>query len=321
MKKRLITITMILVYLAGFLFLSYPEVNRFINYQSVMKNIKEFRIATTVNVEEKQTVLADLKTQMEQYNAEIFENGQKNLSDPWAYEVSSFDLQEYGMESDMIAVISIPSMELELPVYLGASSKNMSRGAVHLSQTSLPIGGENTNSVIAAHRGYKGIPMFREIEKVKTGDKVFITNPWETLTYQVVDIEVIYPNEVEKVLIQENRDMLTLLTCYPYLHNTHRYVVYCERVREEAESADQGEEIQVDAEIIFGENAENVRREAMTTDEKALNEETMIKRVGYVLYLLIGIAIAVSLFVPKKKKEEDEKISSEEVKNENSDQK
>ena len=321
MKKRLITITMILVYLAGFLFLSYPEVNRFINYQSVMKSIKEFRIATTVNVEEKQTVLADLKTQMEQYNAEIFENGQKNLSDPWAYEVSSFDLQEYGLESDMIAVISIPSMELELPVYLGASSKNMSRGAVHLSQTSLPIGGENTNSVIAAHRGYKGIPMFREIEKVKTGDKVFITNPWETLTYQVVDIEVIYPNEVEKVLIQENRDMLTLLTCYPYLHNTHRYVVYCERVREEAESADQGEEIQVDAEIIFGENAENVRREAMTTDEKALNEETMIKRVGYVLYLLIGIAIAVSLFVPKKKKEEDEKISSEEVKNENSDQK
>lgn len=321
MKKRLITITMILVYLAGFLFLSYPEVNRFINYQSVMKNIKEFRIATTVNVEEKQTVLADLKTQMEQYNAEIFENGQKNLSDPWAYEVSSFDLQEYGMESDMIAVISIPSMELELPVYLGASSKNMSRGAVHLSQTSLPIGGENTNSVIAAHRGYKGIPMFREIEKVKTGDKVFITNPWETLTYQVVDIEVIYPNEVEKVLIQENRDMLTLLTCYPYLHNTHRYVVYCERVKEEAESADQGEEIQVDAKIVFGENAENVRREAMTTDEKALNEETMIKRVGYVLYLLIGIAIAVSLFVPKKKKEEDEKISSEEAKNENSDQK
>ena len=321
MKKRLITITMILVYLAGFLFLSYPEVNRFINYQSVMKSIKEFRIATTVNVEEKQTILDDLKTQMQQYNAEIFENGQKNLSDPWAYEVSSFDLQEYGMESDMIAVISIPSMELELPVYLGASSKNMSRGAVHLSQTSLPIGGENTNSVIAAHRGYKGIPMFREIEKVKTGDKVFITNPWETLTYQVVDIEVIYPNEVEKVLIQENRDMLTLLTCYPYLHNTHRYVVYCERVREEAESADQGEEIQVDAEIIFGENAENVRREAMTTDEKALNEETMIKRVGYVLYLLIGIAIAVSLFVPKKKKEEDEKISSEEVKNENSDQK
>jgi sortase A len=120
-------------------------------------------------------------------------------------------------------------MDIKLPIYLGASEENMKKGAVHLTETSLPIGGKNTNCVIAAHRGFSGAPMFREIEKLKKGDKIYITNFWYKMTYQVVDIEIINPDDVEKVLIQKGRDLVTLSTCHPYRYNYQRYIVYCER--------------------------------------------------------------------------------------------
>ena len=82
------------------------------------------------------------------------------------------------MEDNVAAVIEIPRMDVELPVYLGATRENMERGAVQLGQTSLPVGGVNTNCVIAAHRGYRGIPMFRDIEALRPGDEVIVHNFW-----------------------------------------------------------------------------------------------------------------------------------------------
>ena len=118
-----------------------------------------------------------------------------------------------------------------LSLYLGATYKHMADGAAHLSQTSLPIGGENTNCVIAGHRGYNGASYFRYIEKLKVGDVVSITNLWETLTYRVAEIKIIDPHEVKEILIQDGRDLVTLLTCHPYASGgRQRYVVYCERI-------------------------------------------------------------------------------------------
>ena len=121
-----------------------------------------------------------------------------------------------------------------LSLFLGATEKHMADGAAHMSQTSLPIGGNNTNCVIAGHRGYGGASYFRYIEKLQVGDSVSITNLWETLEYRVVQIKIIYPYEVEEILIQENRDLLTLLTCHPYASGgKQRYLVICERVNQE----------------------------------------------------------------------------------------
>ena len=113
----------------------------------------------------------------------------------------------------------------------------MAEGAAHLSQTSLPIGGRNTNCVIAGHRGWNGADYFRYITELKPGDEVIITNLWETLTYRVTDTRIIMPNEVEQILIQEGRDMITLLTCHPYASGgKQRFLIFCDRVMEDTET-------------------------------------------------------------------------------------
>ena len=130
----------------------------------------------------------------------------------------------------MFAVISIPAINLSMPIYLGATDAHLTAGAAQLSQTSLPIGGTNTNCVIAGHRGYNGAAYFRNITELQPGDVIQITNLWETLTYTVKTTDIIEPYDVEKILIREGKDMITLLTCHPYASGgKQRYVVYCER--------------------------------------------------------------------------------------------
>lgn len=121
-------------------------------------------------------------------------------------------------------------MELTMPVYLGASDTHLAAGAAVLGNTSAPIGGANTNCVIAGHRGWRGADYFRHIDRLQVGDTITLTNLWKTLTYTVADIQIIQPHEVEKIKIQPNRDLLTLLTCHPYASGgRQRYVVYCVR--------------------------------------------------------------------------------------------
>lgn len=171
----------------------------------------------------------ELYRQMQEYNQRIYENGQTELTDPWAYEQPSFNLTEYGFDENVIGYVEIPKIHVVLPIYLGASQANMEKGVVHLSQTSLPIGGENTNCVIAGHRGYYGAKIFQQLVELGAGDEVLITNFWETMTYQVVDTRTILSNEIDKLRIQEGQDMLSLFTCYYQQNRKDRFVVYCKR--------------------------------------------------------------------------------------------
>ena len=171
-------------------------------------------------------LLADLQA----YNQRIYAEKQSSLVDLEACEESAADLIAYGIEDEIIGVLEIPAMELTMPVYLGASEAHLAAGAEVLGNTSAPIGGDNTNCVIAGHRGWKGADYFRHIDKLAVGDEVRITNLWATLTYTVADIQIIQPHEVDKIKIQACRDLLTLLTCHPYASGgRQRYVVYCER--------------------------------------------------------------------------------------------
>ena len=171
-------------------------------------------------------LLADMKA----YNESIFENGQEGLTSERSYQQPSFILADYGLDREVFGVISIPKLEIELPIYLGATSQHMNDGVAHLSQTSLPIGGSNTNCVIAGHRGWNGASYFLNTPELLPGDKVIVTNLWETMTYEVTGTEIIEPNDIDKILIQPGKDMLTLLTCHPYgSGGRQRYLVYCER--------------------------------------------------------------------------------------------
>ena len=174
----------------------------------------------------------ELLAALQAYNQRIYNEKQSGLVDLEACEEPAADLTAYGIKDEIIGVLEIPAMELTMPVYLGASDTHLAAGAAMLGNTSAPIGGDNTNCVIAGHRGWRGADYFRHIDKLAVGDTVKLTNLWETLTYTVSDIQIIQPHEVEKIKIQPNRDLLTLLTCHPYASGgKQRYVVYCERTK------------------------------------------------------------------------------------------
>ena len=229
-KQRKLFIFGLILLLIGCGILLYPHIlQKFykIKTESMFRQFEE----TTENVRDANPEkYARLYEEMKNYNEELIKNNQENLADPYAYANPAIRLEEYGVEDGIAGYIKIPVMDLELPLYLGANEENMSKGAAQLTETSMPIGGNNTNMAVVAHRGYSYAKMFREIEKLKIGDEIFITNFWETMTYKVERIEVISPDEIDKIRIQEGKDMVTLVTCHPYPHNYQRYLVYCERV-------------------------------------------------------------------------------------------
>ena len=241
--RRFFIILFSLVCVGGVIYALYPvAAGRYLEHQytAEAENFLSHTIpATIAHVDDPErrpgVVSVPVKYQallqaMRDYNERIYAENQIGLSDAWSYQTPSFDLAAYGIEDGIVGVIYIPALDVELPIYLGASNENMAKGAVHLSQTSLPIGGENTNAVIAAHRGWYDAAFFRYIEKLRPGDKLTITNLWETLTYEVTEIKIIDPNDIDEILIQPGKDMVTLLTCHPYASGgRQRYVVYCER--------------------------------------------------------------------------------------------
>ena len=172
----------------------------------------------------------ELLAALQEYNRQLYAEKQRNLTNLEACEAPAADLTAYGIEDEIIGVLGMPTMELTMPVYLGASDAHLSAGAAVLGNTSAPIGGDDTNCVIAGHRGWKGADYLRHIDRLQVGDTVTLTNLWGTLTYTVADIQIIQPHEVDKIKIQPNCDLLTLLTCHPYASGgRQRYVVYCER--------------------------------------------------------------------------------------------
>lgn len=179
-------------------------------------------------------VYPELWRDMVEYNQKIFRTGQADLNGKSAYEEPCFTLADYGLPDEIFAVLSIPALDIEMPVYLGATSQHMADGAAVMSQTSIPIGGENTNSIIAGHRGWNGAHYFLYINKLEKGDRITVTNLWETLTYEVSETQIIKPNEVEQIHIQPGRELLTLLSCHPPgTGGRQRYLVICERIENE----------------------------------------------------------------------------------------
>ena len=232
---------MILLFLWGTAIFLHPYINGAVVDTTLRQEARQFMDRITEPIEEKgeeqpsnalEEPYGELRQAMEAYNRQIWEEKQAGLCDPWSYQQPSFSLGDYGLDSEVFGVISIPKLDLDLPLYLGATYQHMADGAAHLSQTSIPIGGINTNSVIAGHRGWYGASYFRHITELEPGDEVIVTNLWETLIYRVADTQIILPHEVDQILIQEGRDLLTLLTCHPYASSgKQRYLVICERAK------------------------------------------------------------------------------------------
>ena len=249
MRRRgiLMTLLFLWVYLVGMGILLYPAINNYYTGKRMESSVESFystdptedgtdnSFLTIPTAEtEPSTPYPELLEMLEAYNRELYEDDQSKLSSLAATEQPGVLFSVSGQAGDVFGVLSIPKLEMEMPLYLGATDKHMADGAAQLGQTSIPIGGENTNAVIAGHRGYNGAPYFRYVPELQIGDSVDITNLWGTLHYKVVETRIIQPNDIDAIKIQPGRDLITLLTCHPYASGgRQRFLVICERMEEE----------------------------------------------------------------------------------------
>lgn len=242
----------------------------------------------------------DLLQQMKDYNKKIYEEKQKGLCDAWSYQQNVFDFQAEGLKDDMIGYLTIDAMNISLPLYIGANEANMLNGAAVLSQTSMPVGGRNTNCVIAAHRGYGAEAMFRDIEVLKQGDLVEVTNLWGTLYYEVVKTIAIYPDDIDAVKILEGEDLVTLITCHPYTQNWQRYVVYCARTTPPAREDKQDQPLsQTEEEVMQDQGISSPDQVVIPYDgvkyessQKEIQQEKNLNIMG-----IAGVGILFLIFV------------------------
>jgi len=189
-------------------------------------------VITFTEPTEEEREYPELWDAMVAYNESIYAENQSGMVNLQSFEKQSFVLQNYGLEDEVFGVLSVPAIELSMPIYLGASRANMAIGAALMTETSMPIGTPNSNAVICGHRGWNGASYFLHIDKIKIGDTVTITNLWEELEYTVVSTKIISPYDLDAVKIQEGKEMITLLSCHPVASGgKQRYLVYCERTK------------------------------------------------------------------------------------------
>ena len=276
MKRNLMNILgIILIGIGTFVFLS-PVFSAYKQQKNADQEIEAFEKGKKIPKEKD-----PLYQEAVSYNQKIYKNGQSGLKDAWSYRTSPIRLKD---GKKRFGYIKIKKMDVKLPLYLGATLENMRKGAAIMGETSLPLGTKNSNCVIAAHRGYEGIPYFREIERLKVGDRVIIKNPWEKLTYRVEEIKIIQPDDSDQIKIQKGKDMVTLLTCHPYRgHGRYRYVVYCIR--------DHGQK-------IAEKKNSTIKDMHFQSSEWDIRREKIVRYVGLMLLIFFGIGI----IMPKKKR-------------------
>ncbi len=188
------------------------------NYQEILKSLKQedydafFQEADVYNAE-----LSELKNplldyhQLDGYNEILNING-----------------------NGIMGYVSIPKLGVEIPVYHGISAEVLNVACGHLEGTSLPVGGENTHCVLSAHRGLPHAKLFTDLDKLELGDTFQLTVLDRTLTYQVDQIKVVRPDEIDDVQLVDGKDICTLLTCTPYGINSHRLLVRGTRIENAA---------------------------------------------------------------------------------------
>lgn len=239
MKKVLPVLAVVLIFVLGLGIMLYPTIANYVNARSQTVAIDHYEEAARANA----AYYEGLLEQAQAFNREIFENGGLvNLTDEQkaAYE-TLLNLNGDGV----MGYIEIPRLELKLSIGHGTEEDVLQRMVGHIEGSSLPVGGESTHAVLSAHRGLPTAKLFSDLDLMQVGDRFTIHTLNQTLTYQVDQITVILPEEIEALAIEPDGDYVTLMTCTPYAVNTHRLLVRGVRVEEAAptpEPAQSGKE-------------------------------------------------------------------------------
>lgn len=207
----------IALFLIGILIISYPLIAKiYYNYNN------EYELSML-----NQELQLSAYENYESYNQSLNDTNQEILSPP--VEVLNEDdvQQNTSYTEDVIATIRIPTLDIHYPIYDKATQENVDRGVSRVEGTSYPIGGVSSNSVLAAHSYSPYYEWFTNVDKLQNEDIVIINNFKETLYYSVFDMEIINPDQIEKLAIREGQDIITLLTCT--IDGNQRILVYAER--------------------------------------------------------------------------------------------
>lgn len=232
-KRLILTIAMILLFLAGLSLLLYPFVaNQWNNYrqQRLISSYED----TVARKEEAGEIDYDAEwAKAQAYNEALLPS---ILPDSFAVAEASDEPDEEYMSclnlagDGMMGMVEIPKIDVNLPVYHTTSEEVLEKAAGHLEGSSLPVGGESTHAVISAHRGLPSAALFTDLDQLEEGDHFLLHVLDDTLCYQVDQILVVEPEETESLAVEEGKDLVTLLTCTPYGVNSDRLLVRGHRV-------------------------------------------------------------------------------------------
>ena len=217
-------------FVAALCIMLYPAVSNHINekYQS------EIQIAYEEIIEQSDELkLAEIKERAITYNQSII---------PGTADANSFQKEailaaseNYNTQLDpsgngIMGYVEIPKINVNLPIYHGTEVDTLEKGTGHLIGSSLPIGGENTHTVITGHSGMASQRMFTDLEQLEVGDVFYLYVLKDVLAYQVYDTEPVLPHDTERLKISSGEDLCTLITCYPTGINSHRLLVQSKRI-------------------------------------------------------------------------------------------
>ena len=215
----------------------YPIVSSFIESMDHNEAIKSY--SSSIEQIEDDRLLDELNKAYK-YNDLLFQTQGVyigSVSDKLSDEVYFSLLDNTG--TGIMATISIPKIDVNLPIYHGTDDNVLSNGVGHLQTSSLPVGGNSTHSILTGHRGLPSSKLFTRLDELKINDLFYIYTCGEMLAYQVNEIVIIEPEDVESLDIKSDEDLVSLITCTPYGINTHRLVVTGNRIPyEEKEKED-----------------------------------------------------------------------------------
>lgn len=211
-----------LLLLAGVAILAFPFVSQMYYGYLSRQEAQDFQTARGSLKEEE----IDRRIELARaYNASL--TGGVSLQDPYSSQVEE-GVRQYARMLEVkekIGVLRIPAIDLREPIYAGTSEDVLERGIGHMEFTSLPVGGDSTHAVLTGHRGLPTARLFTDLDKVKAGDHIYIDNIKETLAYEIRERQVIDPGDFDTLRIRPGQDQVTLLTCHPYMINTHRLLL------------------------------------------------------------------------------------------------
>lgn len=277
MKRKKLKLILLLTFFLGIGVLLYPSLSQYYNQRVQSRAITDYdKMLDKIEKKDYTSYFEDAK----KYNEQL-----ANLEFPLVQhkKISGYSNLLNINKNGMMGYIAINKIKVELPIYHGTSSAVLNVAVGHFKGSSLPIGGESTHSILSAHRGLPSAKLFTNLNKLEIGDTFTITILDRKLTYQVDNIEVVEPNDITNLKIEEGHDYVTLVTCTPYGINSHRL-------------------------LVRGARIETIEKKELIVTNDAYQIDKLTVTLVIALPILVILIIYIMVKPPKKKTLEEDEI-------------